>query len=115
MCLAGHYIALARHRVIFRQVWEGRVEVVTPIRIPRLGTIAGCRVVDGKITRGAHVKLMRGRDQVWEGRINSLKHFKEDVREMVAGQECGIGLEGGFEGFQAGDTMESFRLEREEI
>jgi translation initiation factor IF-2 len=100
---------------VFRQVWEGRVEVVTPIRIPRLGTIAGCRVVDGKITRGAHVKLMRGRDQLWEGRISSLKHFKEDVREMVAGQECGIGLEGGFERFQAGDTMESFRLEREEI
>jgi translation initiation factor IF-2 len=100
---------------VFRQVWEGRAEVVTPIRIPRLGTIAGCRVVDGKITRGAHVRLMRGRDQLWEGRISSLKHFKEDVREMVAGQECGIGLEGGFEGFQAGDTMESFRLEREEI
>jgi len=57
---------------------------------------------------------MRGRDQVWEGRISSLKHFKDEVREMVAGQECGIGLEG-FDGFQAGDKMETFRLELEEI
>ncbi|MBO0682119.1 MAG: translation initiation factor IF-2 [Candidatus Dormibacteraeota bacterium] len=98
----------------FRQVWEGRAEVITPIRIPRLGLIAGCRVVDGRVSRGAHVKVSRGREQVWEGRMSSLKHFKEDVREMVAGQECGIGLEG-YDGFQAGDTLESFRLEREEI
>jgi translation initiation factor IF-2 len=98
----------------FRQVWEGRAEVVMPIRIPRLGLIAGSRVVDGRITRGSHVKLSRGRDQVWEGRISSLKHFKEDVREMIAGQECGIGLES-FEGFEAGDVIESFRLEREEV
>jgi translation initiation factor IF-2 len=98
----------------FRQVWEGHVEVVMPIRIPRLGIIAGSRVLDGRVTRGSHVKLSRGREQIWEGRISSLKHFKEDVREMVAGQECGIGLES-FEGFEPGDTMESFRLEREEV
>ncbi|HEY4025744.1 MAG TPA: translation initiation factor IF-2, partial [Candidatus Dormibacteraeota bacterium] len=98
----------------YRQVWEGRVEVVTPIRIPRLGLIAGSRVVEGKVSRGGHVKLMRGRTQVWEGRITSLKHHKDDVREMVAGQECGIGLEH-FEGFQEGDTMETYRLELEEI
>ena len=51
---------------------------------------------------------------LFEGRISSLKHFKEDVREMAAGQECGIGLEG-YETFLAGDTMETYRLEREEI
>jgi translation initiation factor IF-2 len=98
----------------FRQVWEGQAEVITPIRIPRLGLVAGSRVLDGRVSRGSHVKLNRGRDQIWEGRISSLKHFKEDVREMVAGQECGIGLEG-FEGFEAGDVIESFRLEREEV
>jgi len=98
----------------YKQVWEGRVEVITPIRIPRLGLIAGSRVVEGKVSRGGHVKLMRGRNQIWEGRISSLKHLKEDVREMVAGQECGIGLER-FEGFEAGDTMETYRLELEEI
>jgi translation initiation factor IF-2 len=98
----------------YRQVWEGKAEVIMPIRIPRLGIIAGSRVLDGKVTRGSHVKLTRGRDQIWEGRMSSLKHFKEDVREMIAGQECGIGLEG-FEAFEPGDTMESFRLEREEV
>jgi translation initiation factor IF-2 len=98
---------------VFREVWEGRVEVVMPIRVPRVGTIAGCRVLEGKVSRGDQVKLLRGRQQIWEGRIRSLKHLKEDVREMVAGQECGIGLDG-FEDFQAGDIMECSRLEREE-
>jgi translation initiation factor IF-2 len=114
----------------YRQVEEGRVEVVMPIRIPRMGIIAGSRVVDGKVSRGGYVKLMRpaavpagrgGRSggggaltQVWEGRITSLKHHKDDVREMVAGQECGIGLDH-FEAFEPGDIMETFRLELEEI
>src|SRR5229473_1551982 len=98
----------------FRQIREGRVEVLIPIKIPRLGIIAGSRVVEGKVSRGGWVKLFRGREMVFEGKINSLKHFKEDVREMVAGQECGIGLEG-YEAFQTGDTMETYRLEREEI
>jgi translation initiation factor IF-2 len=98
----------------YRQIREGRVEVITPIKIPRTGIIAGSRVVEGKVSRGGWVKLFRGRDMIHEGRINSLKHFKEDVREMVAGQECGIGLEG-WEDFQPGDVMETYRLEREEI
>jgi translation initiation factor IF-2 len=98
----------------YRQIREGRVEVLIPIKIPRLGIIAGSRVVEGKVSRGGWVKLFRGREMVFEGKINSLKHFKEDVREMVAGQECGIGLEG-YEAFEAGDTMETYRLEREEI
>jgi translation initiation factor IF-2 len=98
----------------YRQVREGSVEVVTPIKIPRTGIIAGSRVTEGKVSRGGWVKLFRSRQMIHEGRINSLKHFKEDVREMPAGQECGIGLEG-WEDFLAGDTMETYRLEREEI
>jgi translation initiation factor IF-2 len=98
----------------YRQIREGRVEVVTPIKIPRVGVIAGSRVVEGKVSRGGWVKLFRGREQVFEGRISSLKHFKEDVREVVAGQECGIGLEG-WQDVQPGDLMETYRLEREEI
>ena len=115
----------------YRLVPEGRVEVITPIKIPRLGIIAGSRVVDGKVSRGGWVKLYRpqavatrggagsrtvsgGGEMIFEGSISSLKHFKEDVREMPAGQECGIGLEG-WEDFQAGDYMETFRREREEI
>ena len=98
----------------YRQIREGRVEVITPIKIPRTGVVAGSRVLEGKVSRGGWVKLFRAREMVHEGRINSLKHFKEDVREMPAGQECGIGLEG-WEDFQPGDTMETYRLEREEI
>ena len=98
----------------YRQIREGKVEVVIPIKIPRQGVIAGCRVVEGKITRGGWAKLLRGKEQIFEGRISSLKHFKEDVREMSEGQECGVGLEG-FEAFQPGDVMETYRLEREEI
>jgi translation initiation factor IF-2 len=98
----------------YRQIREGRVEVVIPIKIPRQGVIAGCRVVEGKISRGGWAKLLRGKEQIFEGKISSLKHFKEDVREMAAGQECGAGLEG-FESFEPGDVMETYRLEREEI
>jgi len=98
----------------YRQIREGKVEVVIPIKIPRQGVIAGCRVAEGKITRGGWAKLLRGKEQIFEGRISSLKHFKEDVREMSEGQECGVGLEG-FEAFQPGDVMETYRLEREEI
>ncbi len=98
----------------YRQIREGRVEVITPIKIPRTGVIAGSRVVEGKVSRGGWVKLFRAREMIHEGRINSLKHFKEDVREMPAGQECGIGLES-WEDFQPGDSMETYRLEREEI
>ena len=79
-----------------------------------MGMIAGSRVLDGKVSRGGWVKLNRGGNQIFEGRITSLKHFKEDVREMAAGQECGIGLEG-YDSFEAGDLMETFRLEREEL
>jgi translation initiation factor IF-2 len=98
----------------YRQIHEGKVEVITPIKIPRLGIIAGSRVLEGKVSRGGWVKLSRGKEQVFEGRISSLKHFKEDVREMPAGQECGIAVEG-YEAFEPGDTMETYRLEREEI
>src|SRR5947199_2740517 len=88
----------------YRQIREGTVEVITPMKIPRNGIIAGSRVLEGKVTRGGWVKLFRGKEMLHEGRISSLKHFKEDVREMPAGQECGIGLEG-FEAFQPGDTL----------
>jgi translation initiation factor IF-2 len=98
----------------FRQIREGKVEVVMAIKIPRQGVIAGSRVVEGKISRGGWAKLFRGKEQIFEGKISSLKHFKEDVREMAAGQECGVGLEG-FEAFEPGDSMETYRLEREEI
>src|SRR5438309_8067906 len=60
----------------YRQIREGRVEVITPIKIPRLGIIAGSRVVDGKVSRGGWVKLYRGRELAFEGRVTSLKHLE---------------------------------------
>jgi translation initiation factor IF-2 len=98
----------------FRQVFNGTAEVIMPIRIPRMGNIAGSRVLEGKVARGDLAKLTRGTELLVEARITSLKHFKEEAREMIAGQECGIGLEG-FEDYQPGDKLECFRLEREEI
>jgi translation initiation factor IF-2 len=98
----------------YRQVREGAVEVVMPISVPRVGRIAGCRVTEGKVSRGGVVKLLRNRQQIWEGPIRSLRHYKDDVREMSEGDECGIGLEG-FDDFEPGDAMETYRLELEEI
>ena len=98
----------------YRQVREGSVEVVMPISIPRIGRIAGCRVTEGKVSRGGVVKLQRNRQQIWEGPIRSLRHYKDDVREMSEGDECGVGLDG-FDDFEPGDVMETYRLELEEI
>ena len=98
----------------YQRIREGLVEVVTPINVPRAGRIAGCRVLEGRVTRGGVVRLLRGGEQIWEGPIRSLRHYKDDVREMTEGDECGIGLEG-FDTFEAGDRMETYRLELEEI
>ncbi len=91
----------------FIQVWEGRAEVLTPIRIPKVGTIAGSRVLDGKITSGSTAKVLRGNDLLFEGPIGGLKRFKDDVKEVVAGLECGIRVDG-YQDFQQGDVIESY-------
>src|SRR5205807_1147804 len=79
-----------RYEPTFVQVWEGRAEVLTPIKIPKLGVIAGSRVQDGKITSGSTAKLLRDNKPIHEGQIAGLKRFKDDVKEVVAGLECGI-------------------------
>ncbi|MGH7922075.1 MAG: translation initiation factor IF-2 [Candidatus Dormibacteraceae bacterium] len=98
----------------YRRIREGAALVVMPISIPRLGKIAGCRVTEGKVSRGGVAKVLRGREELWEGPIRSLRHYKDDVREMSDGDECGIGLEG-FDDFQPDDVLETYRLELEEI
>ena len=89
----------------------GRAEVRQVFSISRLGLIAGCMVSEGKIVRGAHARLIRDRSVVHEGRIGSLRRFKDDVREVAAGAECGIGFEN-FEEIQAGDIIEAYELEQ---
>jgi translation initiation factor IF-2 len=89
----------------------GRAEVRQTFAISGSGTIAGCFVTDGKIVRGARVRLLRDNIVVHEGRIGSLKRFKEDAREVAAGYECGIGLEG-YQDVKASDVIEAYEVEQ---
>ncbi len=96
----------------FKEVFEGRAEIKVPIKVPKIGLIAGSLVTEGKVSRGSVAKVHRGRDIVVETKIASLRRFKEDVKEVIEGLECGIHLEG-YQEFQEGDLVESFVLERE--
>ena len=95
----------------FKENYLGRAEDINVFRIPKIGTIAGCRVQDGVIRRDAEVKVMRGTEQVFKGKVNSLKRFKDDAREVTNGMECGIGL-GGFNDLKEGDLIEAFSTEK---
>ena len=95
----------------FKENYVGRAEVLQVFRIPKVGTIAGCRVQDGVIRRDSEVKLMRGEEQVFKGKIGSLKRVKDDVREVSNGMECGIGL-GNFSDIKEGDILEAFSTEK---
>jgi translation initiation factor IF-2 len=95
----------------FKENYAGRAEVINVFRIPKVGTIAGCRVQDGVIRRDAEVKVMRGGEQVFKGKIGSLKRFKDDAREVTNGMECGIGING-FSDIKEGDILESFTTEK---
>ena len=96
----------------FKEVFEGRAEIKVPIKVPKIGLIAGSLVTEGKVSRGSVAKVHRGRDIVVETKIASLRRFKEDVKEVIEGLECGIHLED-YQEFQEGDIVESFVLERE--
>jgi len=95
----------------FRENYVGRAEVLNVFKIPKVGTIAGCRVQDGVIRRDAEVKVIRGVEQLFKGKITSLKRFKDDAREVTNGMECGIGL-GGFSDLKEGDLIEAFSTEK---
>ena len=88
----------------------GRVEVRQIFNISKVGTIAGCYVVDGKVLRDASVRLVRDGRVVHAGKIGSLRRFKDDVREVLSGQECGIGL-ANYNDIHAGDVLEAYELE----
>ena len=88
----------------------GRAEVREIFRVGKVGTIAGCRVVEGKAQRSARVRLLRDSVQVFDGKVASLRSFKEDVREVDQGAECGIGIEG-FQDIKPGDVIEFYSVE----
>ena len=83
----------------------GKAEVRAVFKIPRIGKIAGCRVLDGEIRRNASMRVLRNDKLIYEGEISSLKHEKDDVREVRSGFECGINLKG-FDSFEEGDILE---------
>ncbi|HEV2136755.1 MAG TPA: translation initiation factor IF-2 [Terracidiphilus sp.] len=95
----------------FKENYLGRAEVLNIFKIPKVGTIAGCRVLDGVIRRDADVKVMRDGEQVFKGKIGSLKRFKDDAREVTNGMECGIGV-ANFGDIKTGDTLEAFTTEK---
>jgi translation initiation factor IF-2 len=96
---------------VYKENYAGRAEVLNVFKITKVGQIAGCRVADGVISRGAQVRVLREGTEVWRGKIASLKRFKEDVSEVRQGVECGIDL-GSFKDIQAGDVIESFTTEK---
>ncbi|TYO99715.1 translation initiation factor 2 (bIF-2) [Geothermobacter ehrlichii] len=93
-----------------KEVELGRVEVRETFHISKIGTIAGCYVLEGKVTRNAHVRLVRDSVVIYEGKLSSLKRFKDDAREVAAGYECGIGLEN-YNDIKVGDIIEAFEIE----
>jgi translation initiation factor IF-2 len=93
-----------------REKVVGRADVRRPFPIPGVGTIAGSQVTEGKITRASRVRLVRDSVPVFEGKVASLRRFKEDVREVTSGLECGIGLEN-FNDVKPGDVIEAFEVE----
>ncbi|MBN2205812.1 MAG: translation initiation factor IF-2 [Candidatus Aminicenantes bacterium] len=96
---------------VIRETYLGRAQVRKVFQIPRVGAIAGCLVVDGKITRGAEARILRGNETVLKSRVSSLKHLKENVAEVKKDLECGIGVEK-FKDFQEGDVIEAFVTEK---
>ncbi len=95
----------------YREVVQGRVEIRAIFRIPKVGPVAGCYVTEGKITRQSKVRLLRDGAIIHEGRLSSLKHFKDDVREVQKGFECGLNLEG-YSDFREGDVVEAYTMEQ---
>ena len=84
----------------------GKVEVRETFHVSRIGTIAGCYVTEGKVLRNAQVRLVRDDVVIWTGKLDSLKRFKDDVREVASGYECGIGLEN-YNDIKTGDIIEA--------
>jgi translation initiation factor IF-2 len=91
----------------------GTAEVRQTFHVPKVGNIAGCTVVDGKIERSARIRLMRDGVVIYTGNIGSLRRFKDDVKEVMTGYECGIGIEN-FNDIKVGDQIEAFVLDQVE-
>ncbi len=93
-----------------RETMLGNAEILEIFNISKVGKVAGCRVTDGVVERGANVRLIRDNVVIHEGKLSTLKRFKDEVREVQAGQECGMAFEK-YEDMRAGDVIECYRVE----
>ncbi len=96
---------------VYKETYLGRAEVLNVFKITKVGQIAGCIVRDGLIRRDANVRVLRNGEELWKGKIASLKRFKDDAAEVRQGVECGIDL-GSFKDIQIGDIIEAFTTEK---
>ncbi|MDW7650594.1 MAG: translation initiation factor IF-2 [Bacillota bacterium] len=97
----------------FKEVVLGQAEVRHLFKVSKLGTIAGCHVIDGKITRNADIRVIRDGIVIHEGKMDTLKRFKDDVREVVTGYDCGILMEK-FNDYKEGDILEAYTMQQVE-
>jgi translation initiation factor IF-2 len=96
---------------VFKETMQGHALVQETFRIPKVGTIAGCRVTDGIVKRDSQVRLLRDNVVVFTGKVSSLRRFKDDASEVRSGMECGISI-ANFSDVKAGDTIEAFVTEK---
>ncbi|MGD0417328.1 MAG: translation initiation factor IF-2 [Terriglobales bacterium] len=94
-----------------KETYQGRADVLETFRIPKVGTIAGCRVSDGLIKRDSEVRLLRDNVVVFKGKVASLRRFKDDASQVTSGMECGISISN-YGDIKAGDVIEAFMTER---
>jgi translation initiation factor IF-2 len=98
------------HTPMRRETMFGNATILEIFKVSKVGNIAGCRVTDGTVERGANVRLIRDSVVVHEGKLSQLKRFKDDAREVTAGQECGMAFEN-YQDMKAGDVIECYRVE----
>ena len=94
-----------------KEVAQGRAEVRNTFKVPKFGVVAGCLVTEGSITRNSQLRLLRDNRVIYEGKVGSLRRFKDDVSEVKQGFECGIGLDR-YQDVKVGDVIEAFQVEK---
>jgi len=95
---------------VYKEAIMGHAEVKEIFHVPRVGTVAGCHITDGHVERNAKIRLLRDNVLVFDGKISSLRRFKEDVKEVQTGYECGIGLEK-YQDIKPGDVFEAYQMD----
>ena len=93
----------------FKEEYQGRIEIKKVFKVSKVGNIAGCIVIDGKVKNDSNIRILRDNVVIYEGKLASLKRFKDDAKEVVAGQECGLGVEN-FNDIKEGDVVEAFEM-----